>query len=59
MHDAYDDRTYQALRQDFHANLTAMAGAVGHAFDRLHARLYDAPWSMPAKGRPKTKLMVP
>jgi hypothetical protein len=45
MRDEYDDRIYQALRHDFAGNLRAIANAVGHAFDRLHERLYGAPWN--------------
>jgi hypothetical protein len=45
MRDEYDDRLYQALRHDFAANLSDIAKSVAHAFDRLHERLYGAPWS--------------
>ncbi|HYZ47365.1 MAG TPA: hypothetical protein VE567_00560 [Sphingomonas sp.] len=45
MRDEYDDRIHQTLRHDFAANVAAIAASVAHAFDRLHERLYAAPWS--------------
>ena len=45
MRDEYDDRIYQALRHDFADNLRAIANSIGYAFDRLHERLYGAPWN--------------
>ena len=45
MRDEYDDRLYQALRHDFAGNLSDIAKSVTHAFDRLHERLYGAPWN--------------
>lgn len=45
MRDAYDDRLYQALRQDFGRDIGRLFGSIAYAFDRLHARLYDAPWT--------------
>ncbi|HEU4969808.1 hypothetical protein [Sphingomonas sp.] len=45
MRDEYDDRLHQALRHDFANNLRAIASSIAYAFDRLHERLYGAPWS--------------
>jgi hypothetical protein len=45
MRDEFDDRIHQALRADFAANIAAIARSVAVAFDRLHERLYGAPWS--------------
>lgn len=45
MRDAYDDRLYQAHRADFARDVGRLFGSIAHAFDRLTARLYDAPWS--------------
>jgi hypothetical protein len=45
MRDEYDDRLYQALRHDFASNLRDIVRSIAYAFDRLHGRLYDAPWS--------------
>lgn len=45
MRDEHDDRTYQALRHDFATNVADLVKSVAHAFDRLHERLYGAPWS--------------
>lgn len=62
MRDAYDDRIYQAHRHDLAANFAAIAESITHAFDRLHERLYRAPWS-PRTGandrRGETKLTMP
>lgn len=49
MRDEHDDRIHQALRQDLAANIAAIAASIGQAFDRLHAHLYDAPWSPRAR----------
>ena len=51
MRDEYDDRIHQALRQDFAANLAAIANSFAHAFDRLHERLYSAPWASMARAK--------
>lgn len=45
MRDEFDDRIHQALRHDFATNVAAIVRSVAHAFNRLQARLYDAPWS--------------
>ena len=45
MRDEHDDRIYQALRHDFSTNVAAIVNSIAHAFDRLHERLYGAPWS--------------
>jgi hypothetical protein len=45
MRDEHDDRLHQALRHDFASNIAEIASSIGYAFDRLHARLYDAPWA--------------
>jgi hypothetical protein len=45
MRDEHDDRIYQALRHDLATNIASIVNSVAHAFDRLHARLYRAPWS--------------
>lgn len=52
MRDEHDDRIYQALRHDFATNVAGIATSVAdiaksvaYAFDRLHERLYGAPWS--------------
>lgn len=44
MRDEHDDRIYQALRHDLATNIASIVNSVAHAFDRLHARLYGAPW---------------
>ena len=59
MRDEYDDRIHQALRHDFAANIAVIARSLAVAFDRLHERLYGAPWSArtSATGQPcSTKL---
>ena len=45
MRDEHDDRIYQALRHDFATNVADLVKSVAYAFDRLHERLYGAPWS--------------
>jgi hypothetical protein len=45
MRDEYDDSLYQALRHDFASNLRDIARSIAYAFDRLHERMYGAPWS--------------
>jgi hypothetical protein len=45
MRDEHDDRIYQAFRHDFATNVADLVKSVAHAFDRLHERLYGAPWS--------------
>lgn len=57
MRDQHDDEMYQALRHDFADNISAIFKATVYALNRLHAQLYDAPWSRQAKldccpGRP-------
>ena len=52
----YDDRMHQALRQDFAANIAAIVRSVAYAFDRLHERLYGAPWSARTGPKGSTKL---
>lgn len=47
MRDEHDDRTYQALRHDFATNVADLVRSVAYAFERLHARLYGAPWAEP------------
>ena len=45
MRDEHDDRLHQALRHYFASNIGDLAKSIAHAFDRLHERLYGAPWS--------------
>jgi hypothetical protein len=45
MRDEYDDRIYQAYRHQFGADVMAVIRSVAYAFDRLHDRLYAAPWA--------------
>lgn len=58
MRDEYDDRIYQAFRQDLGNAIARLFKSIAHAFDRLNARLYAAPWSeqTPAKARPCSQL---
>ena len=44
MRDEHDDRLYQAAREDLNASLTQLTDSIAYAFDRLTAKLYDAPW---------------
>jgi hypothetical protein len=44
MRDQHDDLIHQALRQDFASDVGRLIKSIVHAFDRLNARLYDAPW---------------
>lgn len=45
MRDAHDDRLYQAHRADLARDFGRLFGSLAFVFDRLTARLYDAPWS--------------
>lgn len=45
MRDEHDDRLYQALRQDLGRDIARLVKSIAYALERLHARLYDAPWS--------------
>ena len=45
MRDEHDDRIYQAFRHDLAASVFGLFSSIGYAFDRLHDRLYSAPWS--------------
>lgn len=45
MRDEHDDRIYQAFRHDLATNVANVVKSIAYAFDRLHARLYGAPWS--------------
>jgi hypothetical protein len=45
MRDEHDDRVYQAFRGQFGRDIVLLVRSVAYAFDRLHAQLYDAPWS--------------
>lgn len=45
MRDEHDDRMYQALRQDMHGAVANLFASIAPAFQRLTARLYQAPWS--------------
>ena len=45
MRDEHDDRIYQAFRHDLVTNVAAIGSSIAYAFERLHARLYAAPWS--------------
>lgn len=44
MRDEYEARMWQAFHHQYGEAAVTMIRAVAHAFDRLHARLYDAPW---------------
>ncbi|WP_046348227.1 hypothetical protein [Sphingomonas changbaiensis] len=44
MRDEHDDRLHQALRHDFATNVGDVFKSIAYAFDRLHDRLYGAPW---------------
>ena len=57
MRDEHDDRVYQALRQDLWSNLGDVANSIAYAFDRLHARLYGAPWNTASADKPCTTRM--
>ncbi|HEV2568966.1 hypothetical protein [Sphingomonas sp.] len=45
MRDEHDDRIYQAFRGQLGNDIARLVKSVAYAFDRLTARLYDAPWS--------------
>ena len=45
MRDEHDDRIYQAFRGQLGDDIARLVKSVAYAFDRLQARLYDAPWS--------------
>jgi hypothetical protein len=45
MRDAHDDRLYQAHRGEFARDIARLFGSIAFVFDRLTAKLYDAPWS--------------
>ena len=49
MRDEHDDRIHQALRHHLAGDIGRLVKSIGHAFDRLQARLYDAPWSRTEK----------
>ncbi len=54
MRDEHDDRMYQASRQDLNAGITRLLQSIAYAFERLHAQLYAAPWSVKDKGADET-----
>ena len=59
MRDEHDDRIHQALRHDLATNVAGIAKSIAYAFDRLHQRLYAAPWSQRTRAnerRCETKL---
>ena len=45
MRDEHDDRVFQAFRGHFGRDIVLLVRSVAYAFDRLHAQLYDAPWT--------------
>ena len=45
MRDEHDDRVFQTFRGQFGRDIVLLVRSVAYAFDRLSARLYDAPWS--------------
>lgn len=45
MRDEIDDRIFQAARHQFGEHVEHLLRSMGYAFERLTARLYDAPWS--------------
>ncbi|MBS0504547.1 MAG: hypothetical protein JSS55_12265 [Proteobacteria bacterium] len=59
MRDEHDDRIYQAFRHDLATNVADIVNSIAYAFDRLHERLYGAPWSQQTRAndrRCETKL---
>lgn len=44
MRDEHDDRTYQAFRQELGRDVARLVRSVVYPLERLHARLYEAPW---------------
>ncbi len=49
MRDHHDDLVFQALRHHWRGDIGRLAGSIGYAFERLQARLYDAPWTREPK----------
>lgn len=49
MRDKYDDQVFQALRHDFADSVAAIFESITYTLGRLHAQLYDAPWSRQAE----------
>lgn len=45
MRDQHDDLVYQAFRHQLGDDVARLVRSVAYAFERLQARLYDAPWS--------------
>ena len=45
MRDEHDDRISQPFRGQPGDDIARLVKSVAYAFDRLAARLYDAPWS--------------
>lgn len=45
MRDQHDDLVYQAFRHELGNDVARLVKSIAYAFERLQARLYDAPWS--------------
>jgi hypothetical protein len=45
MRDAHDDQLYQAHRAAFSRDIGRLVSSVAIVFNRLTAKLYDAPWN--------------
>jgi hypothetical protein len=45
MRDQNDDLVFQAFRHQLGSDVARLARSIAYAFERLQARLYDAPWS--------------
>ena len=45
MRDQHDDLVFQAFRHQLGDDVVTLVKSVAYAFERLQARLYDAPWS--------------
>ena len=45
MRDQHDDIVFQAFRRQLGGDVAGFARSIAYAFERLQARLYDAPWS--------------
>lgn len=45
MRDQHDDLVFQAFRHQLGHDVARLIRSVAFAFERLQARLYDAPWS--------------
>jgi hypothetical protein len=52
MRDQHDDLVFQAFRHQLGDDVARLVKSVAYAFERLTARLYDAPWlKQPRAGR--------